>query len=127
MNTDRLSNMLSTIKNVSYGTKGAAEVPYTRLCEDVAKVMKTRGFLKELKVFKTGAKKMLHIDLATPGTKIDIRRISTPGNRQYRGATQLGKIQHYGGAVIVSTSRGVMEYREAKKKKLGGEVICIVY
>lgn len=123
----RLANMLSSIKNVSYTDRESIEVLYTSLCEEVAKVLKKAGYVKELKVFKEGATKMLRLDLAKPGTKIDVRMLSTSGNRDYRGYNELGKIHSFGGSVVVSTSRGVMEAREARNKKLGGEVICIVF
>ena len=132
MSIDRISNMLSAIKNASMVGKDFIEIGLSKECESIAKALQKGNFVSEVKVFKPkeAKRKMLRIDLINEegNPKIrDIRRVSKPGKRIYRGAGQLRPVQGGYGLLIVSTSRGVMSGDEAKKKKLGGEVLCEVY
>ena len=132
MSMDRISNMLSAIKNASMVGKDLVEITYSKECESIAKVLEKGGFVSGVKTFKPKEtkRKMLRIDLINeegqPKVR-DIKRISRPGKRIYRGARQLKPVQAGFGLLVISTSRGVMSGAEAKKKKLGGEVLCEVY
>jgi small subunit ribosomal protein S8 len=126
---DRMSEMLNAIKNASMARRKSIEAFYSIQCEAVAKVLKEKGFLSEVKVFKDGQFKRLNIVLAYDGKLplvSDIQRISKSGRRQYKGYEDLHRIQAGLGVSVVSTSRGIMSGDEARKKKLGGEVICEV-
>lgn len=132
MSVDRISNMVSSLKNCSMSGRAVLEVPYTRECENIAKVLKEKDFIEELKVFKKENSKMklISIKLSKDGENIKLteaKRVSTPGRRIYRGHKELKPVLAGLGVLIVSTPRGIMDGREAKKKKLGGEVICKVY
>lgn len=132
MSIDRLSNMLSTIKNTSLSGKSSLEVIYSKECEEVAKVLKERGFLQSVKIFKPekSVVKRLHIELIkTEGfiSPVEAVRVSKPGRRIYRKAEDLGKFRRGFGVMVVSTPKGIMSAEDARKKKLGGEVICQVY
>ena len=132
MSVDTLSNMTSAIKNSVMAGKSYLELPYSRQCEEVAKVIKERGFFENVKVFKVKGLpfKRLGITLALENgvSKIsEIKRMSKPGYRVYKKSEELGRTRGGFGYLIVSTSRGIMGGSEARKKKLGGEVICEVY
>ena len=128
---DNLSNMLSSIKNAAMSGKPSIEIVHTKECEEVAKNLEKGGFLEKVKVFKEDESKVkkLHIDLVYENgiSKItDVKRMSKPGRRYYRGYKKLGRTAGGFGITVISTSRGVMDSVEARKKKLGGEVICKV-
>ena len=133
MSLDVLSNMLSTIKNAALVNKPYVEIMYTKQCEEVAKVLQKKGYLAGVKVFKDSGKpfKRLHIDLAYDLTGksaiTDLKRVSKPGRRIYKKTENLGRYMGGFGMRVISTPRGVLSDDEAKKKKLGGEVICQVY
>lgn len=132
MSVDRISNMVSAIKNGSMADRDIVEVPYTKECEAIAKVLKEKGFLDDIKVFKKekSTSKMLSLKLSRDGETIKLseaKRVSKPGRRIYKGSQELKPVLQGLGVMIISTSRGVMDAREAKKKKLGGEIICEVY
>ncbi len=132
MSVDHLSNMLSSIKNASLSGKPFIEIPYTKECEEVAKNLESAGFLEKVKVFKPEgvSHKMLHLDLGyNNGVPLirEVKRVSKPGKRVYKGYNDLGQTLGGFGVTVVSTSRGVMNSVEARKKKLGGEVICQIY
>jgi small subunit ribosomal protein S8 len=126
---DRMSEMLSSIKNASMAKKASIEVFHSRECESVAKVLKEKGFLEEVKVFKPKDKpyKRLGITLAYDGKEPrveDVKRVSKSGRRIYKSYSEFHRIKAGLGLAIVSTSRGIMTTQEAKRKKLGGELIC---
>jgi len=128
MSTDRISDMLSMLRNASMVGNSSIETFYSKECEAIAKVLKTRSFLREVKVFKPSKRpyKMLHLDLNTENIISSAKRISRPGRRIYRGTKGLKRIAGGNGVLVVSTSLGVMDGEVAKKKKLGGEVLCEV-
>jgi len=132
MSVDRISNMLSTIKNCSMSGRDFVEVRYSRECESIAKVLEEKGFLEGIKVFKKekSSVKMIHIGLVKENGKAkltEVKRISKPGRRIYKGGKEMRAVLQGLGVLVVSTSRGIMSGSEARKKKLGGEVLCEVY
>ena len=131
MSMDRISQLLSSIKNAAMANKPAIETFYSKQNESIAKVLEKKGFLEEVKVFKPKetAYKKLAIKLAyTDGfPKVsEVKQISKPGRRIYRSYARLHKIEAGLGVAVVSTSRGIMDAESAKRKKLGGELICEV-
>jgi small subunit ribosomal protein S8 len=136
MSTDLLSNMISSIKNAALVRKKSIEIPYSQACESVAKVLQKRGFLEGVKSFKYPDKsyKGLHLDLSFEDiggknecTIKSAKRMSKPGRRLYRKSTELPVIRGGMGTVVVSTSAGVMDSMEAKRRKLGGELVCEIF
>ena len=123
--------MLSTIKNASMAKKLHVEVMHTNECESIAKVLKDKGFLSDVKVFKPAetSRKMLSIDIAeSAGVPAigDVKIVSKPGRRVYRKSAELKDVAGGFGIQLVSTPKGVMSGVEAKKQNLGGEVLCEV-
>lgn len=132
MSVDRLSNMLSSIKNSKTSGRLFVEVYHTKECEGVAQVLRDEGFLSEVRIFKpkhTGYKMMrLNFTDDSNGKEItDVKRISKPGRRSYTTAGKIKPVVGGRGVLVVSTSKGIMSGLMAKKRKLGGELICKVY
>ena len=132
MSIDRVSNMLSSIKNASMAGNRSLEVPHSKECESILKVLEESEYVENVKIFKpkNSSRRMINIELAKEGEDIkisEVKRLSRPGKRVYRKASELKLVQSGYGVLVVSTSRGVMSGEEAKKKKLGGELICKVY
>lgn len=131
MSQDRISNMLSTIKNASMVGKKAVEIFYSKETENVLKVLQKNGFVKDVKVFKHKASpfKGLHIDLFL-GDEVkfsQIKRLSKPGRRLYISSKEIKPVVGGKGLMVLSTSQGIMDGFSAKKKNLGGEIICKLY
>lgn len=132
MSIDRLSNMLSAIKNAAAINSSNIEVYYSKECEGVAKVLEKAGYLENVKTFKEKGKsyKKMRLDLALEvgESKIaEVKRISKPGRRLYKSSSEIGSVLGGQGVTVLTTSRGIMSGAEAKRKKLGGEIICEVY
>lgn len=132
MSIDRLSNMLSAIKNAAMAGRDDIEIRYSKECESVAKVLEKKGYLEGVKVFKQedGEGKMLHIGIVKEegiAKLSEVKRVSKPGRRIYKKYTELRPVLQNLGVSVISTSRGIMSGGEAKTKKLGGEILCEVY
>lgn len=126
--TDPIADMFTRIRNAAALKRTTVEVPHSKLKESVAKVLKAEGYLSAVSTDKAG--RLLTLELTTDGDRIKLEgidRSSKPGRRLYLGAGDLPKVREGIGVAIVSTSRGVMTAKEARKKKLGGELMAEVY
>jgi small subunit ribosomal protein S8 len=129
MSTDRISNLISSLKNATMTGKSCIETDFFKQGKEVLEVLKSKDLIKELKIFKDEESgfKGLHVDLVDVDglvRKIETVRISKPGHRVYSDYKKLLKVKAGLGVLVVSTSRGMMGGEEARKKKLGGELIC---
>ena len=129
---DPIGDMLIRIKNGYLARKDVVEVPYSKMKEEIAKILVKEGYLKNVKYQMENVKwkKTLILTLKYEGKRPAIegvKRISKPGVRIYAKAGEIPKVKYGFGITIVSTSKGIMTDREAKKKNLGGEVICQVW
>ena len=127
--TDPIADMLTRIRNAQMVQKSHVELPHSKLKEAVAKVLHDEGYIAGYEVLRNGPKATLKVALKYYAGRpvIDrIERVSRPGLRIYRGADELPKVQNGLGIAIVSTPKGVMSDREARKARVGGEVLCIV-
>ena len=127
--TDPISDMLTRIRNGQKARKVSVSMPASKAKEAVARVLKEEGYIADYSVADDGATKELSVELKYfEGAPVieRIQRASRPGLRIYRGKEDLPQVLGGLGVAIVSTSAGVMSDREARKKGIGGEVICIV-
>lgn len=128
---DPLGDMVTRLRNGSTARKDKVLMPHSKIKLEVAKVLKEEGFITDFVhhekkpqgeitvVLKYGAER----EPAITG----IRRVSKPGLRRYSRSTRLPKVLGGMGISILSTSRGIMSDSQARKQKVGGEVICTVY
>jgi small subunit ribosomal protein S8 len=127
--SDPISDMLTRIRNASRALLPAIELPHSRMKESLAHILKKEGYVAEVSVDGKTIKK-LKIQLKYQGKKNVIeglKRISKPGLRKYVGATEIPRVLGGLGVSIVSTSEGVMTGTQAKKKNLGGELLCYIW
>jgi small subunit ribosomal protein S8 len=127
--TDPVSDMLTRIRNGQTARKPTVTLPASKQKVAIAKVLEQEGYIGGVTVDEDGAKKSMTIELKYFEDRPVIERlvrVSRPGLRVYKRATELPVVQGGLGVAIVSTSRGVMTGREAKKAGHGGEVLCIV-
>ncbi|HSY73903.1 MAG TPA: 30S ribosomal protein S8 [Dongiaceae bacterium] len=127
--SDPISDMLTRIRNASRALLPAVELPHSRMKESLAHILKKEGYVAEVSVDGKVIKK-LKIQLKYQGKKNVIeglKRISKPGLRKYVGATEIPRVLAGLGISIVSTSEGVMTGTQAKKKNLGGELLCQIW
>ncbi len=129
MNTDPISDMLTRIRNGLKAEKVSVRMPVSTVKRAIANVLKDEGYIEGIAEGSTGPKAWLDIKLKYhEGRPVieRIERVSKPGLRVYSGNEKLPRVDGGLGVAIVSTSRGIMSDRAARKSRLGGEVLCIV-
>jgi small subunit ribosomal protein S8 len=127
--SDPISDMLTRIRNAGRALLPAIELPHSRIKENVANILKQSGYVSDVAVDGKPLKK-LKIKLKYDGKKNVIeglKRVSKPGLRKYVGATEIPRVRGGLGVAIVSTSEGLMTDVQARKKNLGGELLCYIW
>lgn len=127
--TDPISDMLTRIRNAGLALKPVVEVPHSRLKENLANILKQEGYLAEVAVEGATTKK-IKLKLKFEGKKCVIeglRRISKPGLRHYVGSDKIPRVRGGLGVAVLSTPEGVMTGVQARRKNLGGEVMCYIW
>ena len=128
--TDPIGDMIARIKNAQMRNYKIVKLPSSKFKTKIAEVLKSEGFILEHKVSQDGNKAILEITLKySSGNPVisSIQRVSKPGRRIFSSAESLPKINNGLGIAIVSTPKGVMTDIDARKHKLGGEIICKVF
>ena len=128
--TDPIADMLTRIRNAQTANHKMVEMPFSKLKNEISRVMKREGFITDY-VVEGGIKKTLRVYLKyqseTEGAIEGIRRESKSGLRKYASADEIPKVLGGMGVTIMSTSSGIMTGREARKKHVGGEVLCSIW
>jgi small subunit ribosomal protein S8 len=131
MMTDPIADMLTRIRNGALARHDRVEMPHSKLKEHVADVMKSEGYLDDVRVSEGDERKTLTVLLRYGRDRdpaIDgLRRVSTPGRRVYVRHDRIERVCSGMGISILSTSRGVMTDREARRQRVGGELLCEVW
>jgi small subunit ribosomal protein S8 len=129
--TDPISDFLTHLRNASKAGLAQCVSPHSKMKESLAAILKNEGFVREVSTasdergHKTLVVTMKYVD-STP-VITGIKRESTPGRRRYTGYTELPRVLNGLGIAIVSTSKGLMKDQDARRNKLGGELVCTVW
>ena len=129
--TDPVADMLTRIRNANSAKHDTVDVPASNLKKSIAQILLDEGYIKSFTVEDNGTQCIIHITLKYLGNKekviTGLRRVSKPGLRVYAGADELPRVLKGLGIAIVSTSRGVMTDKAARKLHIGGEVLAFVW
>ena len=129
MSIDPISDMLTAIRNGLKARLYSVETPASSIKGEIARVMKESGYIADAVTTSEFPKKLVitlkYSDKAVPAIT-ELKRVSKPGLRRYAPVSKIPSVLDGMGLVILSTSKGVMSGAQAKKEKLGGEVICTV-
>jgi small subunit ribosomal protein S8 len=131
MMTDPVSDMLTRIRNANLALHERVAMPASKLKEEIAKILASEGYIEGYEVKASGTRKTLDIELKYTSDRARVieglKRISTPGRRIYAGADALPRVNGGLGVAVVSTSQGLLPDREARRRRLGGEIVCEVW
>lgn len=132
MVTDPISDYLTRVRNAIKANHKVVEIPASNLKKEITKILLEKGYILNYKFEEDDKQGKIKIALKYhPVSKVPairkLDRISRPGLRQYAGATNMPRVLNGLGIAILSTSHGVMTDKEARKKNVGGEVLCYVY
>jgi small subunit ribosomal protein S8 len=129
--TDPIADMLTRIRNASAARHEKVLVPCSRLKIRIAEVLREEGFIKDFVVHQDGPQGAITVLLKYSADRepaiSEIKRVSRPGLRRYVPTDSIPRVLNGMGIAILSTSKGVMADREARKQKVGGELICTVW
>ena len=129
--TDTIADMLTRIRNANGMRYQEVSVPASNLKLSLAKILKDEGFIEDYKLVKDDAQGSIELTLKYGQNKerviTGLKRISKPGLRVYAKSSEVPKVLNGLGIAIISTSRGVMTDKEARKQNLGGEVLCYIW
>ena len=129
--TDPIADMLTRIRNANSAKHDSVDIPASNMKKAIAQILLDEGYIKKFDVVEDGKQGMIHVELKYgPGkTKIiqGLRRVSKPGLRIYAGKEDMPRVMRGLGIAIVSTSKGVMTDKAARKANIGGEVLAFVW
>jgi small subunit ribosomal protein S8 len=134
--TDPIADMLTRIRNASAVKKSEVVLPMSKMKYEIAKILKNEGLILEVEVKKTQHNNKTNFDELKIILKYkksgrpaitNLKRVSKPGLRIYKSYYNLPRVLNNLGIAIISTSQGIMTNKEARKKNLGGELICEIY
>ncbi len=129
---DPIADLLTRIRNANVKMKDRVDVPYSNLKMEVVRILKEEGFIANYKsLYNEGRRGSIRVFLKySPEKELVIRgiqRISKPGLRQYRGYREIPRVRGAFGVTILSTPQGVLTDKQAREKKVGGEILCQVW
>ena len=129
--TDFVGDFLTVIRNASNAHKEKVTAPASKMTVRIAELLKAEGFVENVKPFTEKNKQFVRVHLKYMHGKRPaiqgLRRVSTPGRRRYVGSTEIPRIQGGLGVALVSTSKGILTDREARKSNMGGELLCTIW
>ncbi len=122
--------MLNRIRNGQAVSRETVDVPFSKIKGEIARLLEEEGYLKKIDLKRQKNKKLLRLFLKykdDKGVIAGLRKISKPGQRIYAGVKDLNKLKKKSGILIISSSKGIITDRKAKKESLSGEIICEVW
>jgi small subunit ribosomal protein S8 len=128
--TDPIADYLTRLRNAARANRQDVTVPYSRMKEEITRILKQEGFIDGCEVEKTARPPRIKVSLKfinrTPALT-GLKRVSRPGLRKYVGSEDVPRVLGGMGISILSTSRGIMTGREAKREHVGGELLAVVW
>ena len=131
---DIISDMLISIKNAQAVKRASVKSPYSKVNFAIAEILKSEGIIQDVTLKKRDEKSWIIIGLSYEGegnvegaVRRGLKRISKPGKRMYVGYKKFSSARRGGGIMILSTPKGIMKDTEARKLKVGGEILCEIY
>ena len=128
--TDPIANLLTNMRNAVRVKKETVEVPASKLSEKILTIFKNDGYIEDFRLLKNNTQGVFKIYLKYETDRpsiIGLKRISKPGLRIYVRRDRVPRVLNGLGTAVISTSRGVISDREARKLKVGGEVVCHIW
>jgi small subunit ribosomal protein S8 len=128
--TDTISDFLTRIRNAGQAKHKMVDIPCSKLKLGIAEIMKEQGYVSDYEKIDDGLQGVIRVHLRYFNREPAFRkltRISKPGRRVYSPADQLPRVKNGLGIAIISTSKGVMTDKEARKQNVGGEVLCTIW
>jgi small subunit ribosomal protein S8 len=128
--SDPIADLLTRLRNAAAVNKPVFDVPYSKMKGELVRILKREGYIANYELDTTGKFPVLHVEnkfVNKVAAIAGLKRVSKPGLRKYVGSTEIPRVLGGMGIAILSTSSGVMTGQEAKRKKVGGELLAYVW
>lgn len=128
--SDPISNMLTNIRNAQLVRKEIVDIPASKLIGRILDIFKGKGYIEDYRLMKESAQGTYKVYLKydkRKATIMGLKRVSRPGLRVYATSSEIPRVLNGMGTAVISTSKGVLDDREARKQKVGGEVLCYIW
>ena len=124
--TDPIGDLLTRIRNAQKAGKAVCSAPASKMKKQLLELLKREGIIADVKVVGEAPKQDLEVVFIEDQPRLTLKRISKPGRREYAGVSDLKPVLNGFGIAILTTSQGLMTDKEAREKKIGGEVLCTI-
>jgi len=128
--TDPISDFLTRIRNAAMANHRSVDIPASNLKAKMAEILKNQGYIEDFEKLDEGPQGTLRLRLRYvngASAMVELKRISRPGLRKYTKSAELPRVKNGLGLAIVSTSQGLMSDKEARSRKIGGEILCYIW
>lgn len=122
---DPIGDFLTRMRNAQSARKASCRAPHSMIKQELAELLKREGWIEDVSVVGEKPKQEIEVTFIQ-GKTVDFQRVSTPGRRIYKGSDELMPVLRGFGAAILTTSQGILTDKEARIRKIGGEVLCTV-
>ena len=124
--TDPIGDLLARMRNAQHARKNECRMPWSRLREQLLELLKKEGWIKDLEVVGTKPFTEIVVTFEETKPKLELKRISKPGRRMYTSYKELKPVLNGFGMAVLTTSKGLMTDDQARKERLGGEILCTI-
>lgn len=129
--TDPIADFLTRIRNAIHSRKPSVSIPSSNMKKRIAEILKREGYIEDCRFISDSRQGLLELDLKydrqNKSAILGLKRVSMPGQRRYVGKNDVEMVRNGLGLAILTTSHGVLSDREARKRSVGGEVICTIW
>jgi small subunit ribosomal protein S8 len=130
-NTDPIADMLTRVRNAAQARHATVDVPFSKVKLAIAKILEQEGFVSGWEIAEDGKRKLIRLQMKYDNERrpvmTGLRRVSKPGRRVYAGMHDIPRVLGGMGTVVISTNRGIMTGREARRRHLGGELMAEIW
>lgn len=124
--TDPIGDLLTRMRNAQHARRAYCDAPWSKIKQQLCELLAREGFIASVEVLGEDPKKMLRVNFLETKPELTLKRESKPGRRLYVSASELRPVLHGFGLAVLTTSQGLLTDKEAKQKKIGGELLCTV-
>ena len=124
--SDPIGDLVTRMRNAQHARRESCRAPWSRIKQELCELLKREGWIAEVAVTGEAPKQEIEVTFQPQKSALELKRISTPGRRVYAGSAELRPILGGFGIAVLTTSRRLMTDREARKQRVGGEILCTV-
>ena len=123
---DPIGDLVTRMRNAQHARRPTCRAPWSKIKQELLELMKSEGWIADVQIVGEAPKQDIEVSFSTDKPHLELKRVSKPGRRSYTGSAELKPVLQGYGVAILTTSQGLLTGKEAKKRKVGGEILCTV-